>query len=85
MFYIILFQCLVNFVLTFYLKKAYNRVSLLEKQKQDIEDEFDNFVDLFNKQEVERQDALGEKILSVLEKELQYSEMLLTQEPYGDA
>lgn len=91
MVYLVLIQCLVNFFLTFYLKRAYSRIDLLkqqkqilEEEKQTLEEEFDNFVDLFNKQEIERQDALGQKLVSTLEKEI-YSQMLLQQEPYGDA
>tara|TARA_R110002072_G_scaffold35911_5_gene105764 strand:+ start:717 stop:980 length:264 start_codon:yes stop_codon:yes gene_type:complete len=81
---IVIVQFVSNLFLTYRARVLYAELALLKSEKLNLEKEFDHFVELYNSQELQNQDAMGEKLLDALEREL-YSQMLLSQEPYGDA
>ena len=81
---IIILQFVINLILTYRIRVLYDELASLGQEKKNLEKEFDHFVELYNSQELQNQDAMGEKLLDALEREL-YSQMLLSQEPYGDA
>ena len=76
---IVIVQFVSNLFLTYRARVLYAELALLKSEKLNLEKEFDHFVELYNSQELQNQDAMGEKLLDALEREL-YSQMLLSQD-----
>ena len=80
----LVFQFMVIVSLSTYINKLLKAIVDLQNEKDKIEEEYDEFVEMVSKEEVARQDDIGQRLMDTLEKEI-FSQMLLNTEPYGDA
>ena len=80
----LVFQFMVIVSLSTYINKLLKAIVDLQNEKDKMEEEYDEFVEMVSKEEVARQDDIGQRLMDTLEKEI-FSQMLLNTEPYGDA